>query len=235
MHIPNVRHHPLYIVSFVVLAFQYYRVNPERRVLNLRFCLMMGAVVLLFTHGLPEDLPSRWSSSCSRCSGWACRSICCAIMPPPRTLSHADQFHRRAVARSGYRRLQSGAAHLRALRPVHRDLPDLPAARRRTRQSARAHLPDQGHAGDRAAGHRGRGAPCRSLSLLPRLHDHLSVRRELHAPGGSRAQLHRADLSPAVARARIARRAGGGAAATGAVSRGAARRARGAAIGANAP
>ena len=32
------------------------------------------------------------------------------------------------------------------------------------------------------------------------------VRRELHAPGGSRAQLHRADLSPAVARACAARR-----------------------------
>ena len=134
-------------------------------------------------------------------------------------LSHADQFHRRAVARSGHRRLQSGAAHLRALRPLHRDLPDLPAAWRRTRQSARTHLPDQGHAGDRPAGHRGGGAPCRSLPLLPRLHDHLSVRRELHAPGGSRAQLHRADLSPAVARACIARRAGRGAAATGAVPR----------------
>jgi multisubunit Na+/H+ antiporter MnhB subunit len=42
---------PLYIVSFVLFAFQYYRVNPERRILNLRFLMMMGAVVLLFTAG----------------------------------------------------------------------------------------------------------------------------------------------------------------------------------------
>ena len=44
-------------------------------------------------------------------------------------------------------------AHLRALRILHGDLPDLPAARRRARQPARAHLPDQGHAGERQAGH----------------------------------------------------------------------------------
>jgi ferredoxin len=42
-------------------------------------------------------------------------------------------------------------AHLRALRLLHRHLPDLSAARRRTRQPARPHLPDQGHAGKRQA------------------------------------------------------------------------------------
>ena len=47
-------------------------------------------------------------------------------------------------------------ADLRALRLLHRDLPDLPGARRRARQPARAHLPDQGHAGGRAAGRRRR-------------------------------------------------------------------------------
>lgn len=40
---------PLYIASFVMLAFQYFRINPERRVLNLRFGLMFGALVLTFS------------------------------------------------------------------------------------------------------------------------------------------------------------------------------------------
>jgi hypothetical protein len=39
---------PLYLVSFVLLTIQYYWLNPERRVVNLRFGLMVGAVVLIF-------------------------------------------------------------------------------------------------------------------------------------------------------------------------------------------
>ena len=46
---------------------------------------------------------------------------------------------------------------MRALRLLHRHLPDLPAARRRTRRPARPHLPDQ-------AGARGRGADARRRS-----------------------------------------------------------------------
>ncbi len=91
---------------------------------------------------------------------------------------------------------------------LHRDLPDLRAARRRTRQPARAHLPDQGHAGIRPARERRRGAACRSLPVLPRLHDDLSVRRELHAPGRSRPAAHRGHLHPPLARPAAARRAG---------------------------
>ena len=98
--------------------------------------------------------------------------------------------------------VQPGAAHLRALRLLHRDLPDLRAARRRTRQPARAHLPDQGHAGNRPARHRGGGAACRPLPVLPVLHDHLPLRRALHASGRSRPDLYRAHLPPALARAR---------------------------------
>ena len=40
---------PLFIASFILFAFQYYRVNPERRLLNLRFLMMIGAIVSLFT------------------------------------------------------------------------------------------------------------------------------------------------------------------------------------------
>jgi hypothetical protein len=39
---------PIYIVSFIILFIQYFRINPDRRILNLRFFLMLGAVVLLF-------------------------------------------------------------------------------------------------------------------------------------------------------------------------------------------
>ena len=66
-------------------------------------------------------------------------------------------------------------ADLRALRLLHRDLPDLSGAGRRARQPARAHLPDQGHAGRGAAGGREDGQAHRPLPLLPRLHDDLPV------------------------------------------------------------
>ena len=49
MRIPNFAIVPLYIASFIILAIQYFRINPDRRVLNLRFLLMVGAVVLLFS------------------------------------------------------------------------------------------------------------------------------------------------------------------------------------------
>jgi hypothetical protein len=49
IRIPNFAIIPLFIVSFILLSFQYYRVSPERRVLNLRFLMMLGAMVLLFT------------------------------------------------------------------------------------------------------------------------------------------------------------------------------------------
>ncbi len=48
MRIPNFAIIPIYIVSFIILVIQYFRINPERRILNLRFVLMVGAVVLLF-------------------------------------------------------------------------------------------------------------------------------------------------------------------------------------------
>ena len=49
MRISNFAIIPLFIASFILFSFQYVRINPERRVLDLRFLMMMGAVVLLFT------------------------------------------------------------------------------------------------------------------------------------------------------------------------------------------
>ena len=57
MHIPNGAIIPLYIASFIMLAFQYFRTNPERRVMNLRFGLMVGAVVLMFITVFLGNLP----------------------------------------------------------------------------------------------------------------------------------------------------------------------------------
>jgi hypothetical protein len=58
-HIPDAAIVPLLIASFIMLAFQYLRVHAERRVLNLRFVLMVGAVVLMVaTVGF-----DRWSLS----------------------------------------------------------------------------------------------------------------------------------------------------------------------------
>lgn len=47
MQIPNGLIVPLFIVSFVLFAFQYFRINPERRILDLRFGMMLGAIVLI--------------------------------------------------------------------------------------------------------------------------------------------------------------------------------------------
>ena len=46
---------PLYIVSFVLLAYQYFRINPAWRLVNLRFGLMLGAVVLMLSRILMPD------------------------------------------------------------------------------------------------------------------------------------------------------------------------------------
>ena len=62
---------------------------------------------------------------------------------------------------------------------------------------ARAHLPDQGHAGARPAGDRRGGQAYRPLPVLPGLHDHLSVGRALHAPRRSCPRAYRGDLPAA--------------------------------------
>jgi hypothetical protein len=59
MYIPNGVIVPLYIASFVSLYYQYYRINPDRRVVNLRFGLMTGAVVLMLATVILVD----WSLS----------------------------------------------------------------------------------------------------------------------------------------------------------------------------
>jgi len=47
---------PLFLVAFVLLAFQYFRLNPDRRLLNLHFTLMAGGLVLAFIYILAPDI-----------------------------------------------------------------------------------------------------------------------------------------------------------------------------------
>ena len=59
IHIPNGAIVPFYIASFLMLSFQYYRIDPDRRVFNLHFGLMAGAILLIFfTVSLIEPLLS---------------------------------------------------------------------------------------------------------------------------------------------------------------------------------
>ena len=92
-------------------------------------------------------------------------------------------------------------AHLRALRLLHGDLPDLSAARRRAR-FARAGASTSSRTcwkSDKPA-IAGGGQAYRPLPLLPLLHDDLPVGRALHAPRRSCPRLYRGDLSAALER-----------------------------------
>ena len=92
-------------------------------------------------------------------------------------------------------RIGKDPARLRALRLLHRHLSDLCAARRRTRFSPRGriYLIKEMLEQDRPATAR-RGQAYRPLPVVPVLHDHLPVGRQLHAPGRPRARAHREDL-----------------------------------------
>ncbi len=55
MYIPSGFIIPLFIVSFLLLSYQYYQIDPDRRVLNLRFGLMVIAVGLIFAVVMLHD------------------------------------------------------------------------------------------------------------------------------------------------------------------------------------
>src|SRR5690348_2622994 len=81
--------------------------------------------------------------------------------------SYADQFLARTITRPAGRRIGEDFARLRALRVLHRDLPDLCGAGRRARFAAWPHLPDQGDAGAFARGDARSGQAYRPLPVLP--------------------------------------------------------------------
>ena len=95
---------------------------------------------------------------------------------------------------------------------------------RRARQPARAHLPDQGHAGLECGAERGHRQAHRPLPVVPRLHDDLPIGRQLHAPCRSWPALDRSEVPSTLGGARSPPDAGHGAATAVAVPYGAARR-----------
>ena len=97
-------------------------------------------------------------------------------------------------------RVRKDLARLRALRLLHRDLPDLCAARRRARQPEGPHLSHQGDAGERPPGDARGGQAYRPLPLVPVVHDDLPVGRQLHASRRSRPTPYREDVQAAVVR-----------------------------------
>ncbi len=106
----------------------------------------------------------------------------------------ADAILPRGARRPAHAGAGGDPALLRALRLLHRHLPDLCDARRRARQPARAHLSDQGPAGDRPQADGRRRLADRPLPLLPLLHDDLPVRRRLSPPDRRCARADRGDL-----------------------------------------
>ena len=103
-------------------------------------------------------------------------------------------FTRQAAQGPAHRRGRQDPAPLRALRLLHGHLPDLRAARRRARQPARPHLPDEGDVRAAAGEAEPRGAaPRRPLPVVPVVHDDLPERRRLHAPRRPRPRPHRGD------------------------------------------
>ncbi len=79
---------------------------------------------------------------------------------------------------------------MRALRLLHRHLPDLSIARRRARRPARPHLPDEAGA-RRRAGHAQHAAAPGPLPDLPQLRNHLPVGCRIRQPGRDRARHRR--------------------------------------------
>ena len=118
-------------------------------------------------------------------------------------------FTRKAAEEPAHGGGRQDPAPLRALRLLHRHLPDLRAAGRRARQPARPHLPDEGDVRARPPGQPRGAAPRRPLPVLPLVHDHLPERRRLHAPRRLRPRAHRGDRQARLQgapRARPARR-----------------------------
>ena len=105
----------------------------------------------------------------------------------------ANQLQGQAAQGPAHRGDRPDPAQVRALRLLHGHLPHLRPARRRARQPARAHLPDEGDVRAGSPRHARRAPACRPLFVLPVVHDDLPERGRLHAPRRLRARAYRRD------------------------------------------
>ena len=76
---------PLYIVSFILCGFQYYRINYDRRLLNLQFGMMLGAIVLMLAVVFFTGPLFSWVFFLLGLSGLGLSIYLLRRMPPSRT------------------------------------------------------------------------------------------------------------------------------------------------------
>jgi hypothetical protein len=75
-----------FLAAFVLTAFQYYRLNPERRIINIRFLLMVSAVVLMFLDLFLGASPSASMLFFALAVVWLGAAVYyLRLMPPPKT------------------------------------------------------------------------------------------------------------------------------------------------------
>jgi hypothetical protein len=82
MHIPSVAIIPFCIVSFIIQAWQYYRINPDRRIFNPQFGVMFVAILLMFA----DVFFGEWSAIyfVLAVASLALSLYMIKLMPPPR-------------------------------------------------------------------------------------------------------------------------------------------------------
>jgi hypothetical protein len=85
MTIPNSAIIPLFLVSFVMLCSQYYRLNYDRRLMNLQFGMMLGAVVLMFAVIFVTNRPFSWVFFLLGLLWLGASIYLLRTVPPPRT------------------------------------------------------------------------------------------------------------------------------------------------------
>jgi len=90
MVIPTAIIMPLFLVAFVLTGYQYYHVDPKRRVLNLRFAIMSVTIIGAVTYPLVSYLYGTETRLPTLSQGYAttallCLAVACVLlrrMPP---------------------------------------------------------------------------------------------------------------------------------------------------------
>ena len=98
-----------FLIAFFLLVWQYFVIDPKRRVWNLRFALMVCAIAAAIAYPIydfyePGRRQISWLSLMVGLFWLGMAFYLLRRMPPKeQVLRDADEFHGRAIARSGYR------------------------------------------------------------------------------------------------------------------------------------
>jgi hypothetical protein len=82
MQIPSAAIIPFCIISFVIQAWQYYRINPDRRIFNAQFGVMFGAIVVMFADVFFSEWSVIYFALAVASLGFSLYMI--LLMPPPK-------------------------------------------------------------------------------------------------------------------------------------------------------